>query len=95
MMIKCGMLMTKELEFECGRCWEPETDKHFKFRRNDWTSHVRIDICGESYINVESLCPICGTYCYRDFGLDQLLEMIFELQDDIKYLRQKFMSEDE
>ena len=35
--------MKKELEFECGRCWENKMERHFKFKTRDWCSYVRID----------------------------------------------------
>ena len=79
--------MKKEIEFECGHCWEFDNVYHFKFKRDDWRSIVSIDECGESYIKIETLCPLCGNYCYRDFSLNELLDMIFKLQVEVERVK--------
>lgn len=79
--------MKKEIEFECGNCWESDNVDHFKFRKSEWRSVVRIDECGKSYIQIESICPICRNYCYRNFSLNELLGMIFNLQVEVEILK--------
>ena len=79
--------MKKEIEFECGKCWEPTRDRHARFKTTDWYSYARIDEYGELYVDIEATCPKCGLYCHQKYYLNQLLDMIFALQEEIKGLR--------
>lgn len=78
----------KELEFECWTCWDSENKELLHFKTIDWDSDVRIEECGDnSYIDIRAHCPKCNRYCHRSYGLDDLLDMIFELQEEIKQLK--------
>ena len=79
--------MKKKIEFECERCWESKRDKHFTFGTCDWYSYAITDEYGELYINVEAHCPKCKHYCHQKYYLNSLLDMIFELQEEIKQLK--------
>ena len=78
----------KELEFECWHCWDLENERHLQFKTTDWYSDVREEECGcNSYISIQARCPKCNCYCHRSYDLNELLEMIFELQEQIKTLK--------
>lgn len=75
------MITKKEIEFECGRCWDLEGNEHTKFKTDNWFSYTRTDDDGELYVAIETSCPKCRHYCYRRYYLNQLFNMIAELQE--------------
>ena len=81
-------MMKKEIKFECGKCWEPTRDRHVTFKTSDWYSYARVDEYGEVYVDIEAHCPKCKYYSHQRYYLNSLLDMIFELQEEIKNLKQ-------
>jgi len=78
----------KELEFECWHCFDEEKNKLLRFKNKHWNSVVLTDECGNNpYIDINVRCPKCNCYCHRSYDLNELLEMIFELQEEIKLLK--------
>lgn len=76
--------MKKEIEFECDNCWDLKKHNHLKFKTDDWYSGTRgIYDGGSEIVYIETLCPKCKKVVYKYYNINELLEMIFELQEKI------------
>ncbi|MCK4259649.1 MAG: hypothetical protein KAX49_11765 [Halanaerobiales bacterium] len=78
--------MKKELEFECWDCWDKEKNSRLIFKTDDWDSFVGIDECGIPYVNIQTRCPRCNSFLVKEFTLDYLLRMIFEIEEKLEKL---------